>query len=333
MNKYNVSIIIPAYNVAPYICKCLESVAGQTYSGAMECLIVDDCGSDNSIQIAEDFIDGYVGPIDFRIIHRKKNGGLSAARNTGLHEAKGEYVFFLDSDDQITKDCFSVFFEPLQNKKYDMVIAGRRVIGAEDKFPNILIEDGEIVGHKAIISSKRRGLWYPMTWNKLYRRELLISAGLDFCEGIIHEDEIFCAELACIINSMYVIKSRETYLYMIRSNSIMTSLQYERRRLSYTIMLSHFHDFLNAHKMLRDSDANDMLQVLFKRANDLALRQGVGEYKEMYKVFRESVNKKYGERFVCNNRLNAFIRDLHYLVPVSIASHLYRKINLRGIDA
>ena len=94
--KYDVSIIIPTYNVESYIKECLDSVAAQTYCGAMECVIVDDCGKDGSIEIAKEFIANYYGDIDFRIIHRKKNGGLSAARNSGIEEVSGDYIFFLD---------------------------------------------------------------------------------------------------------------------------------------------------------------------------------------------------------------------------------------------
>ena len=78
----NVTIIIPVYNVAPYIKDCLKSVVRQTYRGGMECLLIDDCGTDDSIAIAEKMIKTYVGPICFRIIRHESNRGLSAARNT-----------------------------------------------------------------------------------------------------------------------------------------------------------------------------------------------------------------------------------------------------------
>lgn len=84
-----VSIIIPVYNVAPYIEDCLRSVMRQTYAGPMECLIVDDCGTDESIHIAERLITEYNGPIHFDILHHNHNRGLSAARNTGIENAVG----------------------------------------------------------------------------------------------------------------------------------------------------------------------------------------------------------------------------------------------------
>ena len=90
--KLRVSIIVPVYNVAPYIADCLRSVMHQTYTGSMECLLVDDCGTDDSITIAERMIADYEGPIQFQILHHERNRGLSAARNTGTEAAKGEYL-------------------------------------------------------------------------------------------------------------------------------------------------------------------------------------------------------------------------------------------------
>ena len=95
------SIIIPVYHVAPYIEDCLRSVMRQTYQGAMECLIVDDCGTDDSMAIAERTIATYEGPIVFQVLHHERNRGLSAARNTGTLAAKGDYLYYLDSDDEI----------------------------------------------------------------------------------------------------------------------------------------------------------------------------------------------------------------------------------------
>ena len=95
----SISIIIPVYNVEKYIEACLHSVMAQTYTGPMECILVDDCGQDNSIGVAEKMISDYQGTIHFRILHHDHNRGQSAARNTGMDAATGEYIFFSDSDD------------------------------------------------------------------------------------------------------------------------------------------------------------------------------------------------------------------------------------------
>ena len=91
MSTVDVSIIIPIYNVQDFLVECLESVIKQTYSGNMECILVDDCGTDNSIAIAEQIIEkNQNSNIQFKILHHTHNRGLSAARNTGADEAIGE---------------------------------------------------------------------------------------------------------------------------------------------------------------------------------------------------------------------------------------------------
>ena len=96
-----ISILIPVYNVEPYIGRCIHPVMAQTYAGKMECIIVDDCGTDKSIAIAEQLITNYQGSIAFHIIQHEHNRGLAAARNTAVNAAKGEFIIHLDSDDWI----------------------------------------------------------------------------------------------------------------------------------------------------------------------------------------------------------------------------------------
>lgn len=111
-----VSIIIPVYNVALYVEKCLRSVMAQTYR-KLEVIIVDDCGTDNSMEIVKALVDAYdKQDIKFHILHHENNRGLSAARNTGIKAATGDYLYFLDSDDLISPICID--FLTKFTKKY-----------------------------------------------------------------------------------------------------------------------------------------------------------------------------------------------------------------------
>ena len=100
-----VSVIIPVYQVSDYVERCLLSVMNQTYQN-IECIIVDDCSTDDSVAKCDRLISTYKGPIKFQILHHERNRGLSAARNTGTDAATGEYIFYLDSDDEITDETF-----------------------------------------------------------------------------------------------------------------------------------------------------------------------------------------------------------------------------------
>lgn len=139
-----VSVIIPVYQVSDYIERCIRSVMSQTTTD-IECIIVDDATEDDSIVKCERLIKEYndnvnldhnhdhnldgKGRIRFKILHHEMNRGLSAARNTGTKAATGEYVFYLDSDDEMTPDCMEKMM--LMAEKYpeaEMVIGGYQTI-------------------------------------------------------------------------------------------------------------------------------------------------------------------------------------------------------------
>ena len=225
-----VSIIIPTYNVEAYIIDCLESITLQTFRGTLECIIVDDCGTDDSIALAESFIQHYQGNINFRILHREKNGGLSAARNTGLNEAKGEFVYFLDSDDYITPDCIESLVEVAKHfPKVEIVQGGivntkGTIIYDSTRFKTPqLLEDRKDIYSKLVF-----GELPVSSWNKLIRRDFLKENSIDFYEGVIHEDVDFLYKLAAHVTS-FALCPVITYCYRIqREGSILSTTNDDR---------------------------------------------------------------------------------------------------------
>ena len=219
-----VSIIIPVYNVETYIEKCLQSVADQTFNGEMECLIIDDCGQDNSMSIAEQFISNYGGHIHFQIFHHDHNRGLSAARNTGIDNAKGDWIYFLDSDDWIIPECIELMFECVKkHPNTDAVYAGTNVINGkhewadyENRYLPEYTEDQWWINTTLL----KRGVLGMTAWNKLFKRELIEKNHLRFIEGLKHEDEVWNMQLSGIISKLSVV-SKNTYNYLKRTNSIM----------------------------------------------------------------------------------------------------------------
>jgi len=317
-----VSIIIPVFNVEALIADCLKSVISQTYND-LECILVDDCGNDNSIDISERFISEYQGQIKFSIIRHRHNKGLSGARNTGLKAAKGEYIYFLDSDDKITPDCIERFVDVIQSKEFDLVVADYLVEGGEDVFQHIKLQEGEYIGKHAIAEAKKKHLWFPMAWGKLYRREFLLQNNLEFCEGVLHEDELFSVELACLANSMYCLPSVRTYIYQVRPGSIMTATPYNRKMESCKVLLGHMYDFLDKNSLRKDPIANDMLYYLFSFSNEVSWRESRTEYFDRYPEYRAIICRKYGERLLGDKRLKALIRDFHYLLPTILGKYLF----------
>ena len=137
----SISIIIPVYNVEAYIRRCLESVMTQEFAGAtVECILIDDCTPDGSMTIVEEMVTNYDGPISFVLLKHKENRGLSAARNTGILHAKGDYVFFMDSDDYMMPHSLQYFLD--NQSKYegvDMIIGNARNCKANNNLINDLM--------------------------------------------------------------------------------------------------------------------------------------------------------------------------------------------------
>ena len=224
MNQPKISIIIPVYNVEPYIAECLQSVMRQTYQGPMECIVVDDCGTDKSIEIAEQLIANYDGPIAFRVLHHEKNRGLSAARNTGTEAAIGDYVYYLDSDDFISDDCLEVLTKPLIGNEYDVVLGNIGMINYSGDVVFLPKETGLIVGMEEIFREFYvNRMLYVMAWNKLVKRSLYQCNDLSFLEGQLHEDELWTFKLVKCINTLYV-QRQKTYYYRVRDTRIRDDL-------------------------------------------------------------------------------------------------------------
>lgn len=242
MDKIDVSIIIPVYNVEPYITECLQSVMAQTASCNMECLVVDDCGTDSSMLIARNLIDDYRGPIDFKIVTRENNGGLSAARNSGIRAAKGDYIYLLDSDDIITPDCIESLM--IRAKEYP---SAQIITGDFQTFPQKDVHKWFSLQGKTFPDFSDDIKWIRsfflsklsiMVWNKLIRRSFIIDNKLNFKEGIIHEDNHWQAQAYHHIQYLAFV-NKVTYLYRIREGSITSNPNAIPRALDNLFIIYH----------------------------------------------------------------------------------------------
>ena len=231
-----ITIVIPVYNVEPYIEACLASVAAQTYIYDLECIIVNDCTPDGSCAIIERFIKEYNGGINFKLLHHTQNRGLSVARNTGIDAATGDYIYFLDSDDEITPECLELLTTPLNQKKYDFVIGDYKTTGIENDFPPLRLEQGEVTTNLKIRNLYFSAHWYVMAVNKLCNLEFIRKEKLYFKERLINEDELWSFQLSCTAKSMFVVK-KETYIYKFRETSIMGKQNKANRAISLSTIM------------------------------------------------------------------------------------------------
>lgn len=217
-----VSIIVPIYNVAPYIIRCLRSIDSQSYR-PIECILIDDCGTDNSIPIAEQFITNYKGDIRFSVVHHQQNMGLSAARNTGMKVAKGDYIYFMDSDDAITSDCIETLVS-LSVKYPDAdYIQGNLITGADNlNTGNIDLDVPEYCNEKQTLEEIILCKSHRTAWNRLLKVNFLLDNDLFFPVGLIMEDHYWTYFVAKKANAA-VFCHKGTYYYYKNSESIINS--------------------------------------------------------------------------------------------------------------
>jgi glycosyltransferase involved in cell wall biosynthesis len=216
-----VSIIIPIFNVEDYIIDCLVSVLNQDYNN-LEVVLINDKTNDKSMEISENIILKLRERYHVIIIEHKKNMGLSAARNSGIKTAKGAYLFFLDSDDELYPYSISVLAENIN--KYDApdIISGNFILSNSNNREHIN-PDNYLDNNYDIIRSFFTNEWPAMACNKLIKSNFIHSHGILFKEGLLHEDMLFSFLLAINAEKM-VVCNQMTYKYRIRNSSIKSNI-------------------------------------------------------------------------------------------------------------
>ena len=211
-----ISVIVPIYNVEDYVLGCLKSVAAQTFKN-FECICVDDGSTDNSGKIADDFA---LSDKRFSVVHQE-NGGLSDARNTGMKNAKGDWIFFLDSDDYLHPQSLEILLDLALKYKVDVVNCSSK--NTSEKYKEIH-EEINITNYKiSIIKNPLVGFLTKRAIQtgacfRLYKKRLIQK--IPFIKGIHFEDIPFTSQLMNEIDQMAFIDA-PLYYYYKNPNSIM----------------------------------------------------------------------------------------------------------------
>lgn len=316
-----VSIVVPVYNVERYIGRCFDSVVSQTYPN-LECIFVDDCGTDASMDLLRERVANYRGRIAFKILRHERNSGLSAARNTGTDAASGDYVYFLDSDDVITADCIALLAEPLRERRVDFVL-GNYVSGGERAcFLPVRLPSGFFDGNEKIRSSYFRGDWFMMAWNKLVSRDFLNREKLRFCAGLLHEDNLWSFQLACLARSMCVVRA-PTYVYMIRESSITTTKT--RKKLDSLIRIAELMESFSRERGLLDDPETARFVASWREG----LVSRARPYKASWKTYRDAVRVSgFSAKTFRALSGSEKLRYLHCLLPAPIGFSYLGAVNI-----
>ena len=226
-----ISVIIPVYNASAFIKECMDSVNAQTMNDGVECILIEDCGQDDSAQLIENYIRQYNGSINFWLLRQDINRGPSAARNRGIREANGDYVFFLDADDTITPDCIELLYGLA--KQYDAdYVQGRYVGQSGNDIPCVIEERKEI---KRLLLNHNIVQFTPH--NRLVRRQMVIDNNLFFNEQIkVREDFLWMTFVAKYVKR-FASCDKPTYIRGYNEDSLTNNINVEREIAGYRVLI------------------------------------------------------------------------------------------------
>ena len=222
-----VSVIIPVYNGEKYLEECLDSIIGQTEKD-IEIICVDDGSTDRSGEILEEY-----SRKDKRIqVFHQKNGGASSARNTGIRHARGRYIYFMDCDDILHPGTLDYCFDRAEKESLDMLMFSARaffeneeVEKAHSNYSSYYILTGNYseicTGRELFTKFSSNAEFKPSVTLFFSRRDLYTENHIQFCEGIMCEDNLFaiqCLEAAKRVEFV----NREFYSRRVRASSVMT---------------------------------------------------------------------------------------------------------------
>jgi glycosyltransferase involved in cell wall biosynthesis len=211
-----ISIIVPIYKVEQYLVKCLDSILNQTYKN-LEIILVDDGSPDNCPTICEEYANK---DERIKVIHQK-NGGLSAARNTGINNVSGEYIAFIDSDDYIHERMYEILYKNLKEKKADISVCKFIKVTNSEQMNNPIGQEKIDIFNNMEAMENLYNEWYLPTviaWNKLYKKDLFQT--VKYPVGEIHEDEFVIHHILDNVKTV-VYSDAPLYFYRQRDTSIM----------------------------------------------------------------------------------------------------------------
>ena len=228
------SIILPVYNVEKYLPECVDSVLNQTFTD-YEIILVDDGSKDSSGKICDEYSTKYTF---VKTVH-KPNGGLSDARNVGLRQANGEYVFFIDSDDYlIDKNVLQRISQKL--KSNPDVVAFKSIKWFETNgelshsTTDLAVSDDRLSACEKYIELIDKDTYSNSAWSKVIKRTLLVDNNIEFEKGLLGEDNDWYYKVVGVLSSLELI-DEPLYVYRQRAGSITKT--YKNKNLEHLLWI------------------------------------------------------------------------------------------------
>lgn len=280
-----VSVILPVYNVGPYLDEALQSLTEQSFKD-FEIIAVNDGSTDNSEKILQKY------QTDNRLRYfNQKNQGQSVARNLALKHATGDYIYFMDSDDVISPNALSVCLDYIERTKADFIFFDSDLLLEEKATPihynyqrtKLVEEYTQYTGEYLLNLMLDKRKHNCVVWLLFVRRDYLEKIHLDFHPGIIHEDELFTAKLTLQSDNIYALK-RRLVKHRVRNASTM-GIHYSKRNLNcYLTVIDELLKFQKS--PLTGKFARYTLSIVFYTGHQIP-------FKEKFGVFWRAVRSGY----------------------------------------
>ncbi|MCC8175113.1 MAG: glycosyltransferase [Bacteroidales bacterium] len=284
MNKILFSLILPVYNVENYIQRCMLSCLNQSFDYAhYEIIVVDDSSPDKSIdlvrEISSDYPDAQVSII------KRPNGGLSAARNTGMQIAKGEWLWFIDSDDFISPFALNTLAHAVATTpNVNIINFGYKRVQLDETidFNVIPTVESRIISPEEFLGNN----YFLSAWSRLYNREFVIGNRLYFREGILWEDSHYNLRAIPMAKNMLTLDT-PLYYYVNRPGSISTGRHILATQRSRLIILE---DII---KWVKDSGLDNELKKIIALHLAKTILCFIGGQQELIKKDRQELYKQF----------------------------------------
>ena len=297
------SIIIPVYNVEPFVEKCIRSCEAQDVSkDDYEIVVVNDGSKDNSL----DVVNRVANEFENIRVFSQANAGLSAARNTGMRKAKGEYYMFVDSDDWIAENCLAKLIEKLRMERPDaLAICAANVLNGEDKRRQSYPDETPISGRDLLVKGVS-----PCAPFSIWSADFFKKFKLTFFEGIFHEDSEFTPRAYYLADKVSLTND---IIYYVRQNpnSITRSANPKKSFDLVNVVCPHLSEFSKCVDARYQYLFHDMLSMYLNNAlfnivdtskdNQQKLNEAIYNNRRLYMHLRRSTIFKYRLEFVLFN--------------------------------
>ncbi|MDY6049917.1 MAG: glycosyltransferase family 2 protein [Corynebacterium sp.] len=185
-------VIVPAYNVEEYLEGCVKSILAADYP-SLKVTIVDDGSGDGTGQVADDLGSRY--PEKVEVIHQE-NGGLSAARNTGIRATSNPYIAFVDADDKVSKHGYSKMATSMQRSGSKMAVGAVHRFNSKREWAPWFVDEAHSIDRLSVTGNSFPPiLWNVFAWSKLFEREFFLRVAGEFPVGMLYEDQEVSAKL------------------------------------------------------------------------------------------------------------------------------------------